>query len=63
MQGPTHYSVEILFGPGTKWLSGVLVEPNGAVAFQVQLNDGCIIRRYDHLHPDFGMAVASDQSV
>ena len=35
----------------------VPVETNGAVAFQVQLNDGRIIRRYVHLCPDYGTAV------
>ena len=43
------------YGPGPKWLPGVVVELEGSVLVQVRLADGRMVRRHvDQLHPRVG---------
>ena len=51
------------YGPGPKWLSGVVVELEGSVLVQVRLTDGRIVRRHaDQLRPRVGDSEESPQA-
>ena len=51
------------YGPGEKWLPGVVVKLEGSVLVHVRLTDGRIVRRHlDQLHPREGKSEESSQT-